>query len=915
MGTLTQPLHIEERIHQAAQSKRVRINEFFKDFDRLRTGDITESQFRRCISQSFGVVVSDSDFNQIKVKYGSLKKNGMINYRDFVNFLQGDNLKNVGKSYPLDPSTTRRPCHAETGSPCHENLQKVKQHYQFRGITISDCFEDFDQHNLGLVTENQFWRCFPGVPGLKDPDIQTLIDKYRDGNTNLINYINLQKALEDLDSDDSPILPPASAAQPPPKTPRKLLSVEKLLEKVQLRVYKDGIRTTEFFIDHDKLRSGYITKNQFVIGLTLICGMRCPLSREDMELITNHYSGSNGRVCYRDFCFFMENAFNVPHLETNPTATVYRPSVGALSHTENKLPPHEETQVQYVLDVLRDYVLRRRITMLYPFFKDFDRGKLFSRGVTKDQFRRLLNFFEVELTPTDCDLICKKFEEPNGTDVNYPAFVQAIDMDYRCTKDPKDEKKEAQANAWPTTPRSPKLHPELVDIPKLLERLQCEVKVYRNRVCEHFKDFDNLKSGSITKSLFKRGISSLQVYKQHTLTQNEIEALCIYYRDPKVVGNVKWSKFEEDVEKVFTERNLEKKPTFQVQPIDHITLNSWRDGPTVSATTSSIADVAIQRMMSQIAQRRIRTKPCFQDFDRHNTGYVTGSQFEQGLNYLGLESNEEERKALKALFSDSKGFNYIKLFDHLEPIVNETPKYEKNFKELPVLNKFREERKANLRPHGLTTINGVLDRIKTLVMKKRIRVLEFFKDYDKLKSGRITRVNFTRALDLCHFELTSKEVNLIADSFASPTDSSFVDYLKFSDEIESIFTVKGLEKLPTAMVVQFKVMPEWLKNNLTPTIQLVYNAAMDRLACFVKTRRMQLYPMFEDYDKCRNGTVTYSQFRRVLSVLSLAVNIADEVEYHALEQKYSVNVGGMTVFNYLAFCDDIYGIAKLDKLD
>lgn len=41
MGTLTQPLHIEERIHQAAQSKRVRINEFFKDFDRLRTGDIT----------------------------------------------------------------------------------------------------------------------------------------------------------------------------------------------------------------------------------------------------------------------------------------------------------------------------------------------------------------------------------------------------------------------------------------------------------------------------------------------------------------------------------------------------------------------------------------------------------------------------------------------------------------------------------------------------------------------------------------------------------------------------------------------------------------------------------------------------------------------------------------------------------
>ena len=54
------------------------------------------------------------------------------------------------------------------------------------------------------------------------------------------------------------------------------------------------------------------------------------------------------------------------------------------------------------------------------------------------------------------------------------------------------------------TPRSPRLQPDLVDIAKLTERLQCEVKVYRVRVCEHFKDFDGLKSGSISKSLFKR---------------------------------------------------------------------------------------------------------------------------------------------------------------------------------------------------------------------------------------------------------------------------------------------------------------------------------------------------------------------------------------------------------------------------
>ena len=47
----------------------------------------SESQFKRCINQSFGVTVSENDFNQIKEAYGSAKNIGMINYREFVNGL------------------------------------------------------------------------------------------------------------------------------------------------------------------------------------------------------------------------------------------------------------------------------------------------------------------------------------------------------------------------------------------------------------------------------------------------------------------------------------------------------------------------------------------------------------------------------------------------------------------------------------------------------------------------------------------------------------------------------------------------------------------------------------------------------------------------------------------------------------
>lgn len=86
------------------------------------------------------------------------------------------------------------------------------------------------------------------------------------------------------------------------------------------------------------------------------------------------------------------------------------------------------------------------------------------------------------------------------------------------------------------------------------------------------------------------------------------------------------------------------------------------------------------------------------------------------------------------------------------------------------------------------------------VVRERIRVLEFLRDYDKLKSGRILTTLFYRALDLCGFQLTPSEVNVLVNEYRSVKDSSCVDYVLFSDDIESVFTVKELEKMPTVEV-------------------------------------------------------------------------------------------------------------------
>lgn len=49
-------------------------------------------------------------------------------------------------------------------------------------------------------------------------------------------------------------------------------------------------------------------------------------------------------------------------------------------------------------------------------------------------------------------------------------------------------------------------------------------------------------------------------------------------------------------------------------------------------------------------------------------------------------------------------------------------------------------------------------------MKEGIRVLEFMRDYDKLRSGRILKTVFSRALDLAKLELQASEVAVLMEA-------------------------------------------------------------------------------------------------------------------------------------------------------
>ena len=84
----------------------------------------------------------------------------------------------------------------------------------------------------------------------------------------------------------------------------------------------------------------------------------------------------------------------------------------------------------------------------------------------------------------------------------------------------------------------------------LMARIRHHVLVNRLRVGECFQDFDQLRSGFITKSQFKRGLSylGLSALGQFQLTEAHFWVLCNHYEHSSMKDQVLWTRFMADVE-------------------------------------------------------------------------------------------------------------------------------------------------------------------------------------------------------------------------------------------------------------------------------------------------------------------------------------------------------------------------------
>jgi len=204
-----------------------------------------------------------------------------------------------------------------------------------------------------------------------------------------------------------------------------------------------------------------------------------------------------------------------------------------------------------------------------------------------------------------------------------------------------------------------------------------------------------------------------------------------------------------------------------------------------------------------------------------------------------------------------------------------------------------------------------LTKVKKTVYEKRIRLKEFFMDFDKLRCGYITAGQFCSGLSMAlNNSLNGDDMKELVAQWTDAEDPvKRVAYAQFCAEVDTIFTRADLETMPLAEVPK---NPSGLFDThrfeqsltaLSAEEEEEVNLVLEELAFKVKVEGILVKSRFDDDCNSQNspmrvGHVTAPQFKRILDSKLGFGKILSYAGMDLLARKFTDETG---MVNYIAF--------------
>ncbi|KAF4689084.1 hypothetical protein FOZ63_029549, partial [Perkinsus olseni] len=256
------------------------------------------------------------------------------------------------------------------------------------------------------------------------------------------------------------------------------------------------------------------------------------------------------------------------------------------------------------------------------------------------------------------------------------------------------------------------------------------------RVKEAFADFDPHRHHLITKSQFIRVLdTSLQSYLQ----PHQADALAEYY-DVNGNGMIHYISFCDDIDEVFcpTEGLEAISPTLEVPQPGYDLTTAFIPKDLGQRYDTELGDLLYR--LGLICRTKGFSLPYqFTDFDRHNTGSITATQFFRKFPlYEALTPHEKDILQQRYGYEGNgcEMMNYKSLLQDIEDITNPTTTAEE---ESSPPHKTGEEQHTVWGDKWYNTSLPLIQLLQAKVVERRLRLREYFKDFDPLKKGTCKR--------------------------------------------------------------------------------------------------------------------------------------------------------------------------------
>lgn len=730
-----------------------------------------------------------------------------------------------------------------------------------------------------------------------------------------------------------------------------------LKAKVRVLCKQRRIRLEEFMKTFDIHRVKKIKVEQFKRALD-VSGLHLSPGEVSLLLAKYRISDDPSFVDYRRFCDLIDKVFTVKGLETKPELKSASKQSSSIS-VQKRFTPVSSAEAPLLARVkskLHAAATTKGI-VFKDVFHDFDRSN--AGKVTKTQFVRDL-FDIVELPANELNVLLKAYSD--DLDVYYRALHFDICPE-TAGAEPEAAIPRSPERRHFSAPGGPTFGFEEGNAVRELESSLGEIAARdRIRIKNFFIDFDQLRTGKCTEAQFRRCVKLCFAF----VTEHDLDLLVSKYSVKSLdLSLVDYTRFCQNVDGLKgslgdffgsdnnnngnegprgykTEEHEDALSSFAA-----VTLSNG-GGPrctrevrgSLSESEAEIHRGMLQRLSTFCTTRRVLLKPSFQDFDRGRREHITVEQFFRVMVIFKLTlTNEAERRVLLKRYESTYGeqfVNYVNFCYDLEhwdansqsvarpssshigsEIISPTKLQSNSFEE--------SSSRAGPRP-----VSMLLRYIKVSVKRDRVRLDEYYRDFDKLRHGKISSAQFRAGLNAAGLVLSNEEMELLGDAYACDELDSlgkrWIAWKAFVDDIESIFTVKGLERAPRHDLTGLQSRGEQfggtkIEMDLTADQERAVTLTVRSIKQAIDRQRLDIKPAFEDFDRSRQGFISATKFERVLSMFALLP--ADAAQTRLLVIKFreqNAKGTGMTLssicdVNYRAFLQALEVATGIEDVD